>query len=142
MEKRKVTFVCSGNTCRSPMAAALFDDSIGPEIKEKITINSVGILTRGGESAAKNAITSLQKRGIDISKHTSKLLDVIDITTTDLFVCMTKEQVWALVMQGADHNKIINLNISDPYGGNEQRYEECVQEIISKLPEVRKALKI
>jgi len=60
-----ILFVCTGNTCRSPMAAALFN-KIAMEKDLDVRIESAGLFANDGEAASANSIAAMKDYGIDL----------------------------------------------------------------------------
>lgn len=91
----KILFLCTGNTCRSPMAQAIFDK----KAKEKglsVHSDSAGISAFTGDRASETAISVMKERGIDISSHRSRRFSEYMAEEYDYFVCMTEEQSSAI----------------------------------------------
>ncbi|NLC88931.1 MAG: low molecular weight protein arginine phosphatase, partial [Clostridiaceae bacterium] len=88
-------FVCSGNTCRSPMAAALFNayaEEKQQTSKIKWQALSAGLHTRDGLAASEFAVSVLREIGIDISGHSSVQLTEELLAEADLVATMTGSQ--------------------------------------------------
>ena len=85
----KVLFVCTGNSCRSPMAAALLKKT-AQDKKLNIDVDSCGITAFSGMSASREAIDVLRHAGIDIFGHKSKPLNEELINWADLILVMEK----------------------------------------------------
>lgn len=149
MSKKKIIFVCTGNTCRSSMAEAMAKsilqnmDTGGVEVE----ITSAGTMALPGAPAAENAIKVLESRGIDLKGHTASLLTREEVQEADLVLTMTgthREQVCALA-PGCEH-KVFTLaeytekgaDISDPFGGPEDTYRQCAAEIEELVTEALK----
>ncbi len=136
MNKKLIIFVCTGNTCRSPMAEAIFKANLTKTEAEKIEVKSYGLAAFGGDSASENAVAVMKKRNIDISGHRSTPLSRIVADNADLIVTMTESHTNMLLSAGIERDKIITLNVADPYGGSLEDYRRCADEITEKLETV------
>ncbi len=149
-EKLKVTFVCSGNTCRSVMAEALFKKMLPSKYQEKIEVNSAGIFASGFSPASTFTQRVLRKRGIDVSSHRSTLAESNLIEQSDLVLTMEKKHVQHLIkLSPGAAMKIWTLreftrgkeeDILDPAGGDESSYEKTCQEIEAEIPKILERL--
>lgn len=120
---RKVTFVCSGNTCRSPMAKALYKKYLEKKQIDGIEVESAGVSAFTGDSATPEAIEVCKERGADLSSHRSRRLSFEDLNTTDLFICMTKSH--ADVLHSLDKRNTVTLSVPDPFCRGIDAYRNC-----------------
>ena len=128
---KDVLFVCSGNTCRSPMAMAIFNTLS----KEKKAL-SAGISVAYPSAAAENAKEAVKKYGASLDEHMSKQITPDDLKEYSLIITMTNSHK-EFLRTYLDDDKIITLaefagengDVSDPYGGNSALYEDTAQMI-------------
>lgn len=119
---RRVLFVCAGNTCRSPMAEAVARHLLDSGVR----VESAGISTDDGASAAADAIRAMKERGIDISDHRSRSVSALNLPDFDLLVALTPAIAQTLRHLGADPSKVTSLDIRDPYGKGLDVYRATV----------------
>ena len=135
-DKKLIIFICSGNTCRSPMAAALFKAGLTDSEQETFEVGSYGIATFGGEPASNYAVEVMKENGIDISSHRSTPLNRFVLSNAALVICMTKAHADVLINAGVEPKKLIVFNIPDPFGGTLQDYRACAESIKTELVKV------
>ncbi len=124
-----IIFVCTGNTCRSPMAEYY--------LKSK-KINNLNVCSRGfssGDVANSNSVIVMNEIGIDISDHVSKLVTTDNINQADVIICMTESHKQLLSTLGANSEKIYVLGggIDDPFGCDVITYRNCRDSIIKHI---------
>ena len=137
-----ILFVCTGNTCRSPMAEGLCKQMIAEAMKcspddlpaRGIVVRSAGTSGYGRGGAAPEAIELCRKRGIDISEHVIRPLTLELIHTSDYIYTMARQHAEAVrSIAPADASKIARLlpdeDIADPLGGTPQDYEVAAAKI-------------
>ena len=125
----RVLFVCTGNTCRSPMAEGIFNRLSEGAFSRGLCV--------GGERVSENAVKAMQKLGIDISAHVSRQLCGEDIAESGLVLTMTHAHKAAILFAYPEaSDKVFSLgeyaggkDVCDPYGGDEAVYEECAREL-------------
>ncbi|MBR7133699.1 MAG: ribosomal protein S18-alanine N-acetyltransferase [Clostridia bacterium] len=122
----RVLFVCTGNTCRSPMAEGY--------LKTKgITAFSRG-LCADGSAVSPNSKEAMAETGVDISGHISKQLTAVDLSEADKIICMSHSHRAALLGVACDKEiTVLGGGVSDPYGGDIAAYRACRDQIINEL---------
>jgi protein-tyrosine-phosphatase len=136
-----ILFVCTGNTCRSPMAQGMFQKML--EKKDgNYTVDSAGIFAHPSSEIAQYANKQLQKRGVDYSGRKAVQVNALLIETADIVFAMTDNQRRMLVEgfpYAADKIHLLGDytnrggDVSDPYGGSEAVYDRCASEIEDML---------
>ncbi len=124
-----IIFVCTGNTCRSPMA----EYYLKSKNLDNLNISSRGFT--GGESANPNSIAVMREIGIDISGHISQPITTDDINTADAIICMTESHRQLLISSGASDTNIFVLGngIPDPFGCDINTYRDCRNNITDNI---------
>jgi len=134
---KRVLFVCTGNTCRSPMAEALFRHLKGTNEWQEA---SAGIFAATGSPASPYAVEVLREKGIDLSRHRSQLLTSDLLDQSDLIITMTKGQEENLLQHFPEiEDKVYLINafgtskvpadVMDPFGGSIEMYKKTCDEI-------------
>ncbi|HYF76826.1 MAG TPA: low molecular weight protein arginine phosphatase [Symbiobacteriaceae bacterium] len=143
---RKVLLVCSGNTCRSPMAEALLKHAWqAANPGWDLEVISAGTGAMPGSVASPHAVSAMRSRGLDLSAHRSRPVDDQTLASVDLVLTMThrhKEHILSRWPHLA--GRVYQLgeyagngqDISDPFGGTLQDYEATACDLSTKLPVV------
>lgn len=128
----KIAFVCTGNTCRSPMAAGLFNQAAAQAGKGTRAI-SCGLAAGLEMPASPQAIEAAGAYGADISGHRSQPASVELLSGCDRIYGMTGAHVRALQAafpQLADRVEALSgRDIQDPFGGDQGDYDRAAEEI-------------
>jgi len=129
----KIMFVCTGNTCRSPIAEGLMKSKFKDR---KIDIVSRGLMVLCSEPANAMAIEIMADMGIDISMHRSKPFDEDELDDATLVLTMTGRHK-AVLSQRIHKGKLFSIkefvgetgDVNDPYGGTIDVYKLCYDEL-------------
>ena len=136
-----ILFVCTGNTCRSPMAAGIMA-KLCEENDLDVNIESAGIFAQEGTSATPEAIEALKKYGIDISSHRAQPITQELIDKSDMILTMTEAH--KMLLQGLAKDKTctvceladIDSEIEDPFGGDLADYEKTADNLYIALSQI------
>jgi tRNA threonylcarbamoyl adenosine modification protein (Sua5/YciO/YrdC/YwlC family) len=144
---RGVLLVCSGNTCRSPMAAALLRRLLARKIgvpddeyhRSGIVVESAGIAALPGGSASYPAVETMKESGIDLGPHETRRLTADLVESAELVLAMTQDQVRLIRELAPEHSDKIFLldptgaNVIDPFGSSMETYRSTAREIQRSL---------
>ncbi|MDD6798828.1 MAG: hypothetical protein PUE85_00180 [Firmicutes bacterium] len=139
---KKILFVCSGNTCRSPMAQAYFN-YIGQAAGFYAV--SAGIFPEEGTPISENAVKALKNVGVfpcdsnPYTSHTSARVSSELILGCDQIIGLTERHAMLLIQlfpQAATRICSFPNDISDPFGGGIDVYTKCLNEIILGINEM------
>ncbi len=130
-----IYYICTGNTCRSPMAEAIFHS----HNKDGMDVRSAGIYAMDGGDISENAKRVIRDADIDFT-HFSRQVSEEDVRWANLILTMTTAHK-QLVMQAFPFaaDKIFTLkeyvrpygshDVSDPFGGDVHMYRQTFQEL-------------
>ena len=104
----KMLFICSGNTCRSPMAAALMKKALKERGIEGWIVSSAGLMAVPGIPASENAKKALlEDHGLKIDDHLSRTVDLSMVAEHDYVIAMTlRHAQWLISRFGQHKDKI------------------------------------
>lgn len=144
---RSLLFICHGNICRSPFAAAMLASALPPALARAVTVASAGFIGPG-RSPPLHALNTARAHGVDISNHRSATISPESLNAADLVVVMSGAQQRGLASRVAAGAKVLVLGdldplpikqrtIPDPWEGPVDAFEEsygritrCVRELI------------
>ncbi len=121
-----ILFVCTGNTCRSPMAKGIFEKK-SQEYGIPSFFSSAALGFSDSQQVSPNAVKVCNEIGINISDHKPRVIREFDIDITDIFVVMTKNHAETLMSLNVPKSKIYILGggIPDPFGSDLITYRRC-----------------
>lgn len=149
MVKMKIIFVCSGNTCRSPMAEYILKNKIKFAGIKGVKVKSAGLSTEDGLPMSENSFNALKLLGVKPYGFKSRRLKLSDVDKADLILCMTNMHKFAL-KDFTDKVKTISEytgieEVTDPYGKDIMEYiktshllEDACNIILEKILEMQK----
>lgn len=133
----KILFVCSGNTCRSPMAEGYLN-SLKPEGVEAL---SAGL--QAGGYVSENSVAAMADMGIDISRHVPRQITRQMCCSADKIICMTATHKALLELSGVTGDiSVLGFGISDPYGADTDAYIACRNEIVNEIDKILSSVNI
>lgn len=124
MKRRKILFVCSGNTCRSPMAEAILRSKIKTRKIKWWDVSSCGIFAEVGGVISPNSEKALAEIGLSADKFVPKQLTQSLIDRSYAVICMTEKQKQIIEDCGKIYSikELCGFDVPDPYGGDMEVY--------------------
>ena len=145
MRAMKLLFVCTGNTCRSPMAEVIARQLIAERGLNDVHVASAGASAWDGSAASDGALLVAMERGLDLGNHQARSLTPEIVRDADLILAMGPhhvERVEALGGAGKTHlltayaGSGTSRGISDPFGGELETYRATFAELEHELERV------
>jgi len=142
-----VLFICTGNTCRSPMAETLFRELVAARLVCKpdeiegrgVVVASAGVAAWGGGKASTGALEAMRERGADLSAHESQPLTENLARQADLIWTMTASHRATILAQFPEAGGRVAMlspdrnDVLDPIGGTVATYRKCAEQIHAHL---------
>jgi protein-tyrosine phosphatase len=140
---RMILFVCTGNTCRSPMAERICENLIAERFhcplyqleEHGVVVLSAGVSVGYSASANPHAIEVLRRKGLDLMDHRSQQLNETHIRFADHIFAMTRVHRETILSLWPSADMRLNVlrtdggDIADPFGGSEHVYTACARQI-------------
>jgi protein-tyrosine phosphatase len=142
-----IVLVCTGNTCRSPMAEMLLKKRIADRLNctvqqledRGLVVMSAGVSATPGAKSAAEAIETLRGRGLDLSQHESQPLSERIVRFADLILTMTRGHRDVILDHWPEAEPRVHLisrgrgEVPDPIGGPLELYKRCAEQLDAYL---------
>ena len=147
-KEQHILFVCTGNTCRSPMAEGMFRKET--EGEEGMVVGSAGVAAMPGGEASRETVAVLRARGIGLAGFRSRMVDEEMLQEATQVFCMTRghremlemlypelQDRFHLVCDFAEIDGEVGRDVPDPIGQGRQAYEEVAECLEAALGGIR-----
>ena len=147
-ESFRLLFVCSGNTCRSPLAGALAEREL-KGLGWRVEVRTAGVSALSGTPASSGSLGAAERHGLDLTGHRSREVDAPLIDWADLILVMSPSHLVRLAQlggagkaalldafaHGEEGGDDVGSGVPDPFGGDDDAYEETyrtLEELVGK----------
>lgn len=133
---RRILFVCTGNTCRSPTAEAIARRELEARGWDEVEVRSAGTAAYPGSPASGGAVRAAEVHGLDLSGHRSTPVDAEVVAWADLILAMSPSHLFRISDAGGgeratlltsfaagDDPEGVPESVPDPFGGANEEYE-------------------
>jgi len=132
-------FVCTGNTCRSPMAAAITRAQLAARGWTHVAVQSAGVAAAAGQPAAEHAVQVLAEHGVDLTAHSAQAVTAELIEKADLILVMSAAHLFQVKDMGGEEKVAMltdfvdgeeaGTQVDDPFGGDQEAYQRTYQQL-------------
>ena len=150
--KKLIVFVCTGNTCRSPMAEFIFRQKAEELGLSKLKVNSAGTNAKKGDKMNAKSAEILTKKGFDVHLFKAKPIDEKMLKQSLAIVCMTDaqrdtlmEMRWQVLRADGEEeiennvysfSELAGYQVMDPYGRDMECYRYVYELILGGMPAI------
>ena len=132
----KLLFVCTGNICRSPMAAAIARDLLAQAGRTDVEVSSAGTFALDGHAPTSDAAATAEAHGLSLAGHRAQQLTRELAADADLVIGMEDEHVAYAQQFGARRAVMLARPIRDPYGRGSAVYADTWALLSTLIPDL------
>ncbi len=135
-EPFRLLYVCTGNTCRSPLAEVITRRDLATRGWGHVEVRSAGAGAPEGGPASEGSLAAAERHGLDLSGHRSAPLDELALAWADLVLVMSPSHLMRVAELGAGEKATllgsfaageepdsVPASVPDPFGGSDDEYE-------------------
>lgn len=134
----RLLFVCTGNTCRSPLAEAVAREAAAERGLDRLECRSAGVMAAVGEGASRGAVLAAREVGLGLYDHSATELSPELVRWADRILCMTESHRRAVSGRGGEDRAVLlteylpadhpahGRSVPDPAGGELDTYRQTL----------------